>query len=115
MANGLILSDDRRNFIADNWKEMDDYNMGKYLDLSKGSVTMLRVKMGLVRRVIIDVPVKTKAYIIECFFNDIPLKQVSKTTKISYHKVSEIIHNNCFFIKRSYNTVTLVMDSKANY
>lgn len=116
MANtGPVLTLERKEYIANNWQQMTDYEIGKSLDLSSGSVTNLRVRMGLIRKPLIEVKSSVKAYIIESFFNDIPTRIMCKMTSLPRDKVIEIIGKNCFYVKRSYNTITMVMDSKVNY
>lgn len=115
MKSRVILTPERKEFIVSNWKKMTDYQIGKSLDLSAGSVAALRLSIGIMRRETVDVKPNVKAYIIECFFNDIPSRVICKNTGLPRDKVIQIIGDTCFFTKRSYSTITMVMDSKVNY
>ena len=113
--HGAKMTDERRIFISENWETMTDKEMGLKLDISKGSVSLLRQSLKFFRIDVQAIPNEKKAFVVNAFFNDIRMKAIMQMTTLSYNQVKYIIEQNCFFKKRSYNTITLVMDSKVNY
>jgi len=62
-----------------------------------------------------QIPNYKRALVIEWFANGKSMKQISGSLKLSIPGVSKIIGNDFFYKKRSYDTITLVLDSKLNY
>lgn len=115
MKGHLLLTDERKNLITENWQTMSDYEMGRKLNLYPGSIALLRQRLGLLRKVKTEITSLTKAFVINAFFNHMRTKSIMKMTGLTYYQVNYIIDKNCFYKQRSYNTITLVMDSKVNY
>lgn len=115
MTGKIAITDERKNLITQNWSNISDYEMGISLNLHPGTVALIRQRLGFYRKTKTEVSREQKAYVINAFFNDMRIKSIMKMTSLTYHQVTYIIDKNCFHKQRSYDTTTLVMDSKVNY
>lgn len=110
----LIETDERTNFIKENWQSITDYEMGLHLDLSFGSIVAYRTWLKLYREHRFVIRKEIKAQIAEQFFNGVPLLDISRTFGIAVSGVSRFISNDMFFKKKSEETEILVKQSKIN-
>lgn len=115
MTGKIAITEERRSLITKNWSKLSDYQMGLSLNLHPGTVAMIRQRLGFYRKTKSEISASQKAYVINAFFNDMRIKSIMKMTSLTYHQVTYIIDKNCFHKQRSYDTITLVMDSKVNY
>lgn len=101
-------------YIKDNWRNTDDQTMGKHLGISAQIVQKLRNSVGLKRQTMYASDPNTTALICELFANGSTIVQISRIVAIKEATVSRMIENYWLYKTRSFDTVTLVLESKIN-
>jgi len=92
-----------------------DKEISNHLQISVSLVRQIRSKLGLKRERWTDVGKDRTAVILELFANGKTIKYISQVTNMDVGKINRLIENYWFTKQRSYNTITLVLESKANY
>lgn len=92
-----------------------DKEMSNHLQISVSLVRQIRSKLGLKRERWDEVGKERIAVILEFFANGKTVRYISQVTNMDVGKINRLIENYWFTKQRSYNTITLVMESKANY
>ncbi len=95
--------------------KFSDTELAKLLGISHNKVVSIRkvLRITRYRRSIVDP--KLIAMICELFANGYTIVKISKLIKKPENAVSDIITKHWFTKKRSYNTITYVIESKINY
>lgn len=101
-------------YIRENWKYYDDESMGRSLGIEAPMVQKLRNRIGCRRQSCITSDTKTIALICELFANGKTLVQISKIVAKNVRTISSVITKNWLYKKRSFDTITLIMESKIN-
>jgi len=119
MANQYTTSEEynlTNVFIKDNFLKMNDAQIAEVLGMAKRSVWARRKRLGLKRkRLSSDLTKNQTAKIMELFTMGNTLVDIALSINKSIAVVSRTLEANYFFKQRSYDTVTMVMDSKINY
>lgn len=103
-----------QQFIAKNWSKMTDEDMSKRLRISTKQVQIYRLRLGKSRKLSLKKP-ENLALAIEMFANGSGLVMIGKHFGIAPSTVSALITKHFFYKQRSYDTITLVAESKINY
>lgn len=109
-----FTSDQINKFILDNYQNMNDEEIGKYLGLSPKTIYHRRFRMKIHFKKSIKQN-STIAEILELFTSGITIAEVARKIRKRPSVVSNIINKHYFPKQRGYNTVTLVLESKINY
>lgn len=103
-------------YIRDNFSKKTDYEIGKALGYSEYTIKNYRLSIKIRRRFDNQKLGKDKiSKILEGFANYTSIKQIAKDVGVSYNHARYVIDKYFFYTKSSYNTLTMVMDSKMNY
>jgi len=102
-------------YIQKNWLKQTDQEMGEALGLQVNTIYNYRhfLKLSRIKKKPLDK--KLVAFVLERYVNRTPLKIIAERLGISGFQVGKILSAHYFTKKRSYDTVTLVLDSKINY
>jgi hypothetical protein len=110
------MSTEVENYIKENLYNKTDYQMGLYLGYTERTIKNYRLSMKIKRRFNNQRLGKDKiAKILEYFANYTPIIEIARLVGTSYNHTRYVIHKYFFYTQRSYNTITMVMDSKVNY
>lgn len=104
-----------KEFIKDNWQTMSDVELAKYLGYTHYHIQKLRCQLRLRRYDLKVVDKEFIAKVCEYYANDISIVKIAKIFGKPPNIISKMITKYWFRLKKSEDTITLVMDSKANY
>ena len=102
------------DYIRSNYLNVKDEVIGMAIGLTSAGVNSRRRRMGLSK----PQPLADKSRIavsLEMFCNGATVVSIARRFNTSHRAISLILNKNFFYKQRSYNTITLVMDSKINY
>jgi len=102
-------------YIQLNWLKQTDEEMGKALHLKLSTVYNYRYLLHLSRINKQPLDKKLVALVLEHYVNRTPIKSIGALVNKSSYQIGQILSAHYFGKRRSYDTITLVLDSKINY
>lgn len=111
------MSPEIEKAIRENYLTKNDREIGDMFGLSPRTIRGHRFSLRLNSRFLREEEKDRNiiANIIELFVAEIPMQNIARLYQKSNSTISQLITKHYFSKQRSYDTITMVMDSKINY
>lgn len=114
-----MLSEDHNDYIKMAMKYFDDVKIGKMLGVTAKTIYNRRARLGLLRKSGVkdqaEIDTQKIALIIEWFANGMSIETCASKFKLPTAHVSLLIKLHFKTLKKSKNTITLLIESKLNF
>lgn len=102
-------------YISTHFLEKSDIKLAEDLSMCKKAIYERRKRMGLKRPYITTFAPETIARVLEYFSNGYSIAEIGRLMFKPHFQINNIISRHFFYKKSSYDTVTLVIQSKINF
>lgn len=110
----MITAEEKEKFVKENFNTMSDIQMSEVLKISPRQIQTYRLRYQSRRQS----SLKSKeniAIATELFANGISMVEIGRRFNVHSSTISTLMSKVFFYKKRSFDTITVVAESKINY